>query len=138
MGIPPRRLLGWEPASRSWIEDGITHTRSEPEWDEIDQTIVTEWQRLNERLCPQCRRPLSLHKAEVAECSEAADPNEAASANYGVAYLTCPATLALDRAQAAMEQADAAARAQHLHPDRARTWMTWRTDEGPPVFPDDN
>ena len=136
MGIPPRRLLGWEPASRSWTEDGITHTRSEPEWDEIDQTIVTEWLRLNERLCPQCRRPLSLHKAEVAECADAPDPTVAASTNYGAAFLTCPATIALDQAQANVEKADEPQRRQGLHPERARNWLTWRSDEGQPTFDD--
>lgn len=137
MGIPPRRLLGWEPASRSWTVNGVTHTVTEPEWDWVDQAIVCEWLRLNERLCPQCHRPLSLHKAEVADHADTADPNEAAAGNYGTGFLTCPATIALDRAQAQVEKSDEPLRKQGLHPDRARNWLTWRHDEGRPIFDDD-
>ena len=137
MGIPPRRLTGWEPATTSWTLNGATHTTREPEWDWIDRGIIAAWQRLNERLCPQCKRPLSLHKQESAHHAAAHDPDEAASRAYGVAYLTCPATLAIDRAQAQQDKADEPKRRAGLSPDRARTWMSFRADEGLPDFDDD-
>ena len=102
----------------------------------MDRHIITEWERLHERLCPQCQRPLALHRAEVSERGDALDPNQAASENYGVAFLTCPATLAEDRAQAAQAKADKPAHDAGLHPERARTWMTIRSDEQVPTFDD--
>lgn len=140
MGIPPRRLLGWEPASRTWKARGVRHTVSEPEWDWIDRAIIREWQRLADRLCPQCGRPLALHRAEVEAAREAGahDPDTEASHGYGVAFMTCPATLALDRAQAAAESADEPLRQRGLHPDRARRWLTYTAAEGIPDFSTDD
>lgn len=139
MGIPPRRFAGWAPKTRSRVVDGETVTTTEPEWDWVDRAIVRAWQQLNERLCPQCRRPLSLHRAETDTQREqgSSDPDDAASRRYNVGFLTCPATLALDRAQADLEDADAAKVKTGRRPDRARTWLTWRDDEQPPTFPDD-
>ncbi len=138
MGIPPRRLTGLEPTTRTWVDaEGVTRSQPEPEWDRADRAIIAAWQGLNDRLCMQCGRPLALHRAEVEECAESDDPNLAAAGNYGVTFLTCPANLALDLRQAQQEKADEPARKAGRHPERARTWLTWRIDEGPPRFPDD-
>lgn len=138
MGLPPRRLLGWEP--RTWsttLPDGRVETVREPEWDWADRIIVTEWLTLSERLCPKCGRPVALHLAEAKEQADAGavDPVEAAAMNnYGSAFLTCPATVALDHAQVAQDDADKDARKKGLDPERARHWMTTRFDEPLPRF----
>lgn len=140
MGLSPRRYAGWEPVTRAWTDaDGVQRSQREPEWDWVDRAIITAWQRLVDRQCPQCHRPLALHRAEADACREqgADDPDYAASLNYGVGYLTCPAVVALDHRQAQQEKADEPARKAGRSPERARTWLTWRTDEGPPSFPDD-
>lgn len=116
--------------------DGSTITEREPEWDVWDRTIVREWLRLKERTCPQCGRPLTLHKQETDEAREsgATDPNAAAAGHYGVAALVCPATIALDRAQAKQHDKDKAEIEKGLSPDRARHWLTIREDEPQPTF----
>lgn len=119
----------------SWLDDqGRTVSRPEPEWDWKDRLILTEWERLHERLCPQCQRPLAVHAAETAECADDPDPNSAAAARYQAAYLTCPATLALDRAQQRVHEADKPALDRGFQPDRARSWFSVRDDEQMPSF----
>ena len=75
---------------------------------------------------------------EAAREAGAHDPDTEASHGYGVAFMTCPATLALDRAQAAAESADEPLRQRGLHPDRARRWLTYTAAEGIPDFSTDD
>ena len=132
LGIPPRRLLGWEPTTTSWTDDdGVTESRPDPEWDWVDVAILAAWEALNERLCDKCGRPLQLHGVQY-------------PADFTADYRECPAVIALDAVQAERGALDdrevEAARkrgdevAARRRPERARTWLTWTADEGEPDY----
>lgn len=85
---------------------------------------------------------MALHKAETDELLEQGIPaeqvNQAAANLYAPAFLTCPATLAVDAAQTEHRKghADEQARKAGLEPERARSWITIREGEQPPTFDD--
>ena len=64
--------------------------------------------------------------------------NRAAAAHYAAAFLTCPATLALDAQQVLKrnEATEEAARKAGYDPERSRSWITIREGEEPPTFDD--
>lgn len=54
LGISPRRFNGWEPVTRTWTTGNKTVTRTEPEWDEVDQALVLAHMGNEELRCPGC------------------------------------------------------------------------------------
>lgn len=125
MGIPPRRLLGWEPTTITWTDaDGLTRSRPEPLWDWVDVAILTAWRQLQETLCPKCGRPVALHEGQTRH-------------DYAVGYNLCPAVEALEAEQAAQHKADEPLRKQGLNPDRARMWHAFLPGEPNPIWDDE-
>lgn len=119
-----RRLFGWTPRTRSWTDaEGVTWSQPEPELDWADSVLLLAWMALRDDLCGLCGRPLALH--------EESDP-----ATFHTGYRTCPAIQALDVAQTARRASreDEQARSDGLDPERARTWLTWTDEEGPPRY----
>lgn len=82
---------------------------------------------MQEHLCPQCGRPVSIHKHDHV-------------GDYHAAYTTCTATEALEAAQARFAESaqgkaerKAAADGKPDHA-RARRWFTYTDTEGTPTF----
>ncbi|MDR1354766.1 MAG: hypothetical protein LBJ43_00570 [Propionibacteriaceae bacterium] len=97
----------------------------EPAWDYVDRAIINAWGELCEQRCPDCGRPLYLHKTQT-------------PADYHVATLTCPAAQQLDifkaretrRNQPTYEKARQVGR----NLDAGVTYLTFTQSEGVPVF----
>ena len=122
LGISPRRYCGWEP--EKWHEPGTggrVRVVREPEWDWVDRAIIGAWQHLQTSLCIRCGRPWAAHDTDRPE-------------DYNVGFQTCTATTAIDRAQAKKHVEDAAELKAGRNPERARMWLAWTEQEGPPTF----
>ena len=89
-------------------------------FDDADRTLVTAWLKYEASLCGLCGRPLSAHETETPD-------------DYATGFFECPATEALDKAQAEKHVQDKPAIDKGLSPDRSRQWITWHTTkEDPP------
>ena len=107
------------------LPGGGSRSVREPEWDWVDRGILAAWRRITSRLCSLCGRPWAIHDSDDED-------------DYAVGYLECTATRKLDRVQAEQSQRDRTTTAEGRNPDRHRQWVTWREEEGPPVFSDDD
>lgn len=60
LGIPHRRLLGWEPTTYTVTRDnGVTVTKREPEWDAWEAALMAALHEVEQDTCPGCGQPLS-------------------------------------------------------------------------------
>lgn len=91
--------------------------------DWVDRAILAAWFRLNESLCSKCGRPQSVHKDDK-------------PGDYKAAWLTCTATVALNRARHKHSDlpAEKASRKNGPDPEHARQWFTYTAAEGLPSF----
>lgn len=109
-----------------------------PDW--VDRMLIIMWLQINERVCPSCGRPLSLHKEEVETLIGKGyardDAERKAAREYHTPYLTCPAAMAIEvaRAEKHDDSFDAADRKAGREPESWRTWLTWTDLEGAPDF----
>lgn len=86
----------------------------------MDRHIIRSWHALQHRLCTLCGRPWAVHEADEVD-------------DYSVGFLTCTATKAVDAEQAQYTKRDESAHKAGRNPDRARQWLAWTDDEGPPT-----
>lgn len=94
MGISPHRFTGWEPSqhTRYLYDDGgrlvESVTTREPEWDDIDQALITTHIDYQNSLC-DCGQPLS----------ESLFDKDKEPTNYRGYYLICQSCMAKERAE---------------------------------------
>lgn len=122
-----RRLDGWSPRTRSWVdEDGCSWSQAEPEFDWVDLALLRAWWSLVADTCQLCGRPRAAHEIDESEVH--------------VGFEECPYSVALIRAQTArrllldeererVHKADPNDPEGHWAREQASTWTTWTDDE---------
>lgn len=80
-----------------------------PDWLDIDRLLVDLLREYEDGLCPGCGEPMTSHAGRTYK-------------DYASIAVTCPALIALDRAQAEQARRDGNREAS-TSPERARTWL---------------
>jgi len=104
MGIAPTVMWGRQ---RQTIRRGGITTH-DPDWLQIDYALIVLLDEWEQGLCI-CGEPVAAHEGKTA-------------ADYGAAFLTCPAIEALDAEQASRAKQDGNKDAKP-DPSRARAWL---------------
>jgi len=104
MGIAP--TIFWGRKRQTIRRGGIT--LHDPDWLQIDYALIVLLDEWEQGLCI-CGEPTASHEGKTA-------------ADYGGAFLTCPAIEALDAEQASRAKQDGNTTAKP-DPSRARAWL---------------
>lgn len=103
LGVPYRRLCGWEPRTYSRTHpDGLTVTSRDPDWSPEDLALLDALAAWEADRCPcGCGQAMS-------ECLIDTDVPPEDRPQWGAGFLECGAGLYLAQAQAARATADEA------------------------------
>lgn len=125
LGIPYRRLLGWEPRTYSRTHpDGLTVTTRDPEWSPDDLALLDTLAEWEADRCPcGCGQALS-------ECLIDATVPPEDRPRWGAGFVECGAGLHLAQAQAKQAEADEKA-AKHTKRPVVTTHRIWQVGRRP-------
>ena len=110
MGTAP--TVFWGRKRQTIRRDGIT--LHDPDWLQIDYALIVLLDEWEQGMCI-CGHPVASHEGKTA-------------ADYGGAFLTCPAIEALDAEQASRAKQDGNKDAKP-DPSRARAWLVRTLDQ---------